>query len=137
MFGEHTKDVESEEYLTENTKMYLITCLDEDDKLVVSHGVNDYDGRNVCLPCESLDYFNPRVYDNSAGEWFMPIHYCYLNYKLWTEIQKDFPHGVQEMAQVLGLDLWTKKERSGYITFKDSKSYMIFKMKYNEYVNKQ
>lgn len=119
--------------LTENTRTYLITCHDEDDRLVVSHGVNDYDGRNVCLPCESLSHFFPRFYCRDAGEWFLPYHSIKTNTALRTAIFEDH-ESVSCMAEKLNLNMFRNVFVDGYLCFMNSESLNTFNIVYGDYV---
>ena len=52
----------------------LITCLDENGRTVVSHGVDSITYRNVVLPCETLDYFKRccnAKFLTSLNEWVL------------------------------------------------------------------
>ena len=50
----------------------LITCREEMDRIMVSHGVDDFSFTTVILPVEPLDYFIRTCnawYNESLGEW--------------------------------------------------------------------
>ena len=52
----------------------LITCRDENRKIVVSHGIDADTLKTVILPCEELNYFRihcKAYFLPSIGEWVM------------------------------------------------------------------
>lgn len=55
----------------------LITCLDKNGRVVVSHGLDEF-MRNIILPCESLEYFRQHcgaTYSTPLGEWILDDKY--------------------------------------------------------------
>jgi hypothetical protein len=54
-------------------KIILILYREDDGKIVVSHGVDEY-CRNIILPCERLTYFQQHCgakFDAGLGEWYI------------------------------------------------------------------